>query len=381
MENVVFFQDFKENLLEQYSECEAYKKICDQCYFDPQKDLKSEEDIKKVPFVTTTLFKKSSNLFPSLLRVKPKEIEKWTTSSSTSGDPSVVGRTNEDIKAIRKTVDSEIGMIKEDKDYECVFYPDPETMRKYNSQIILGKPTESYIGNFLQMFGWKSNSEFMLKLEGNNFNVDIDAFKKFIIEHDSKEDLLGIRGSTLLLYNAIEYLKDKMPPVNLGSRTIVHTGGGGWDGKKGTVNIGSVIERWRFVDMVSNFLGIPKENFIDTYSFTENSLPINGHYSLKYKDYLFHVPDRGKVVLRDVKTFEALDKPGDRGFIQILNAYGVKSFAGASILVDDMGEIISTDKCPDCGKECMTIKIIGRVKGAEAKGCGATLNVKEDKKL
>ena len=71
--------------------------------------------------------------------------------------------------------------------------------------------------------------------------------------------------------------------------------------------------------------------------------------------------------------------PGDIGFIQMLNAYGTTTFAGASIMVDDMAEIVSMEECPDCKEKGMTIKIIGRVKGSEAKGCGATLDVGEDK--
>ena len=102
-------------------------------------------------------------------------------------------------------------------------------------------------------------------------------------------------------------------------------------------------------------------------------MPLTGHYCENFHDYLFHVPKWGKVIIRDIKTFEPLHNAGDRGFIQILNAYGTSSFAGASVLVDDMGEIVSNEKCPGCGYDCMTIRIIGRVKGAEAKGCGATL--------
>jgi hypothetical protein len=182
-----------------------------------------------------------------------------------------------------------------------------------------------------------------------------------------------------LLFNAIDSLKEKISPLNLGKNTLIHTGGGGWDGKKGTVSIGASIKRREFVESVASFLGIPEENFIDSYSFTENSFPITGHYSKRHKDYLFHIPNWGKAIVRDIETLEPLYNPGDKGFIQMLNAYGTTTFAGASILVDDIAEIVSIDKCPECGKDNMTIKIIGRVKGAEAKGCGATLNVKEEK--
>lgn len=368
-----FFKDLKDNLVNQYYECPAYKLICDNQGFNPSVNLKSENDIEQVPFVATTLFKKSAGIFTDLLRVPLDKIDKWTMSSSTSGDPSIVGRRATDLEQIKKFMDKNVS------EYDCVFYPEPEVMKKLRSQIVYGKSTESYIGNILDMYEFNDNAVFLLEAEGEELNINLDAFETFLREHNNLEHHVSIKGSTILLYNTINLLKEKIRPVNLGKNTIVQTGGGGWDGKKGALSVGTTLKRQDFVGEISNFLGIPEENFIDSYSFTENSFPISGHYSKEYKDYLFHIPEYGKVIIRDIKTLKPLYNPGDRGFIQMLNAYGTSAFAGASILVDDIGEIVSMDKCPDCGQRVMTIKVIGRVKGAEAKGCGATLNVKEEK--
>jgi hypothetical protein len=252
-------------------------------------------------------------------------------------------------------------------------------MKKYKAGIVCGKNTESYIGNLLDIFDFKKNTVFLVKADGDDLTVDIEEFKNFLLTHDELEHNLCIRGSTILLFNAINLLKEKMSPLNLGKNVLIHTGGGGWDGKKGVLSIGTSLKRQVFVETVSEFLGVPEENFIDSYSFTENSFPITGHYSKKYNDYLFHIPKWGKVIIRDISTLKPLYNPGDKGFIQMLNAYGTSAFAGASILVDDIGEVLSFDECPDCRENCMTIRIIGRVKGAEAKGCGATLNVRSEK--
>ncbi|MDD3223800.1 MAG: acyl-protein synthetase [Clostridium sp.] len=377
MEKYNFFKDFKDNVIHQYEDCEAYRLLCTSQLYNPCKELKTEEDMEKVPFVATTLFKKSVKMYSKLLRTNPKNLEKWTVSSSTSGDPSIVGRSREDILQIKKFVQLQHNVFNMNSEYNCVFYPQPEVMRKYKSIKILNKPTESYIGNLLNIFSFSENTNFLLHPCEDKFSVDMKKFTEFITTHNGKNDNLALRGSTLLIYNAVEYLKNKIKPLNLGNNAIVHTGGGGWDGKKGSINIGIKIERYKFVEEVSDFLGIPQENFIDTYSFTENSFPITGHYSRKYKDYLFHVPNWGRVIIRDVKTLKPVHNEGEKGFIQMLNAYGTSSFAGASIMVDDMAQIVSEKRCPECNEDAMTIKIIGRVKGAEAKGCGATLNVKE----
>ncbi len=380
MENYNFFQDFRTNIISQYEDCDAFKLLCSSQFYDPTKDLNVEDDMESVPFVETTLFKKSAHMYTDLLRTDPRNLEKWTVSSSTSGDPSIVGRSKEDILQIKEFIQLEKERFDTSSEYNCVFYPEPEVMRKYKSVQLLDKPTESYIGNILNIFPHSGKVNFLLKPYNGEFSIDMEYFVNFLNKHNHQNDHVSLRGSTPLLYNAIQYLKDTVKPFNLGNRAMVHTGGGGFDGKKGTINIGTKIERWRFVEVVSSFLGIPEENFIDTYSFTENSFPITGHYSKEQKDYLFHIPKWGKVIIRDVKTLKSLHERGDRGLIQMLNAYGTSSFAGASIMVDDMAEIVSEIRCPECGAECMTIKIIGRVKGSEAKGCGATLDIKEVEK-
>ncbi|MBK1812734.1 acyl-protein synthetase [Clostridium sp. YIM B02505] len=373
-----FYEDLKINLVDQYLKCPAYKLLCDNQGFNPAIDLNTEKDVEKVPFITTTVFKKSAEIFTNLLKVPVSTIDKWTVSSSTSGDPSMVGRTMSDIMQIKEFNKLSIGTLRPDTEQECVFYPDPDTMKNYKSEMVYGKRTESYIGNILDVFDFKDNTIFLIKQEGDSLVVEVEEFIKFLENNNNLDKHISIRGSALLLYNTINELKEKIPPFNLGKNVLIQTGGGGWDGKKGTISNGTAISKQEFVETVASFLGVPEENFLDSYSFTENTFFIIGHYSKEYKDYLFHIPSWGKVIIRDIKTLEPLCNPGDRGFMQMLNAYGTSAFAGASIMVDDIGEIVSIDECPDCKEKLMTIRIVGRVKGAEAKGCGATLNVRSE---
>lgn len=370
-----FFEDFTRNVTGQFDQCQGYRLLCQTQGYDPYKHLKTETDVDKVPFVVTTLFKKSNALYQQLLRVNCGNLAKWTISSSTSGDPSIVGRTESDLKQLQEIVERDENIFRPKYGYDCVFFPEPTVMRLFHSENLYGKPTESYIGNLLSIFKFSDETIFLLKEQGDEFIVDTDAFLSFLKRHDGKNDRISIRGSTLLFFNTIQQLKSTIPPFHLGRNAIIHTGGGGWDGHKGNISMGRIINRSSFVNEISAFLGIPTCNFIDTYSFTENSTPITGHYSEKYNDYLFHIPSWGRVLIRDVKTLSILNKEGDKGFIEVLNAYGTSAFAGASVLVDDLGEIISTEKCPECKKDGMTIRILGRVTGAEAKGCGATLKV------
>ncbi|WDC85486.1 hypothetical protein PL321_09485 [Caloramator sp. mosi_1] len=116
-----FFNDFKRNLEGQYEECIAYKELCKREGFNPFSDLKSEYDLEYVPFIMTTSFKKSYGLFTKLLRVGVDDVYKWTVSSSTSGDPSIVGRSSEDIETLRRFVLEDEIRHRKDRDYECTF--------------------------------------------------------------------------------------------------------------------------------------------------------------------------------------------------------------------------------------------------------------------
>lgn len=378
MNELNFFCDFKKKVIYQYEKCKAYKILCEQEKFDPYEEGDLKKYIEQVPFFTTTLFKKSYGLFTNLLNVEPSKLDKWTVSSSTSGDPSMVGRTNEDLTNIVTFAQLENNILHWDVDYECVFFPTAADMKKYKSKEVLGKFTESYIGNLLDVLPLLDTAIFLLKPYDDDFKVDVDSFVNFLKEHNNQNHKLSVRGSTPLLFTTVMELKEKMPPFNLGNNTIVNTGGGGWDGKKGTINLGTKIPRAKFVEEVSKFLGIPEENFVDMYTFTENGFLLNGQYSKDDKDYLFNVPEWCHVIVRDVRTLKPVYNKGDRGILQLLNAYGNKSFAGASILVDDMAEIVSTKRHPLYGEKCVTLKLLGRVVGSEAKGCGATLNIKKE---
>ncbi len=74
-----------------------------------------------VPFITTTLFKKSADIFTNLLRIPVDTIDKWTASSSTSGDPSMVGRSLSDIMQIKQFINLDSKTVRRFSEQDCVF--------------------------------------------------------------------------------------------------------------------------------------------------------------------------------------------------------------------------------------------------------------------
>lgn len=61
---------------------------------------------------------------------------------------------------------------------------------------------------------------------------------------------------------------------------------------------------------------------------------------------------------------------GEKGYIQVLSSLP-RSYPGHSILTEDEGIILGEDDCP-CGRKGKYVKILGRVKNAELRGCSDT---------
>ena len=79
-----------------------------------------------------------------------------------------------------------------------------------------------------------------------------------------------------------------------------------------------------------------------------------------------HASIYSDVIIRRYSDFSPCDS-GEKGYIQVLSALP-KSYPGHSILTEDEGVIVGEDDCP-CGRKGKYIKIFGRVKNAEIRGC------------
>ena len=81
-----------------------------------------------------------------------------------------------------------------------------------------------------------------------------------------------------------------------------------------------------------------------------------------------HIFPWNDVIVRDVETMEPVPI-GEKGLMNVINP-SAYSYAGVSILQDDIVRIIGEDTCP-CGRKGKIMEIFGRAEGAEMKGCGA----------
>jgi len=180
-------------------------------------------------------------------------------------------------------------------------------------------------------------------------------------------------GSPLLMNNMFEKRLLKENIFNdLDGISLVGCGGGGWDGVKGEAKMGEV-NKSKFIEYYEKVFNIKPKDVRDIYAFTEGPTLFGGHWSEKYQDFLLHCPDTTRIIVRDLESLEPVND-GEEGLLEVLTPYGVNGTINQAVLVDDIVNLISIDRCPECSYKGATFRIIGRLKNAQGKSCSSLID-------
>ena len=133
---------------------------------------------------------------------------------------------------------------------------------------------------------------------------------------------------------------------------------GGW--KKLTKD---KITNQQFKDKGSDMCGIT--HYVDHYGMAEQTGCIYAECEYGH----LHASIYSDVIVRRYSDFSPCEF-GEKGYIQLMSSLA-HSYPGHSILTEDEGVILGEDDCP-CGRKGKYIKILGRVKNAEIRGCSDT---------
>ncbi|MBD3228981.1 MAG: hypothetical protein GF329_12400 [Candidatus Lokiarchaeota archaeon] len=370
---------------------DLYRKICEKEEYDFDQTIK-ESNIDEIPYINWSYFKESNHRYCELLRIPYKNLSHWTISSSTSGDPSIVGRGSQDIDVFKRN-------------YKRVFqeYSNMDTME----DLILFAPCLKFLnrmpGSWMGKRGylfyrditeiWKDyNITYLLKFKFWKFifyyithfkpkafiEIDGKLLKKSLKNVEEERTPTLIANSAPLMYeNFIHYRKKYKDGFDMPETFRVQTGGGGWNGVKGRVKLDHTINKAEFFEKISEFFNIPISNFADLFGATETPLACGGHWSKKYEDIVLHMDkDQGRIILREIETLEKIKKTKQRGVLQAITPYGVNTYAGHSILLDDIAEILNFNRCEECGRENVIVfRIIDKLTPEIGKGCSSFRNL------
>lgn len=321
--------------------CEPYRNIVSAMNRKPE-NIKTIEDI---PFIPVRLFKEMD-----LLSVPREDVFKTMTSSGTTG------------QAVSKIfVDKETAMIQQKvmirilSDYLGkkrlpILVVDTPSVVKNRSMFsargaaILGlnvmASKMTYVLNDDMSLNHSVLDEFMQKNSGEKFLIF--GFTFIVWQHFYKQLCISEKRYDM-------------------SEAWLMTGGG-WkklDSEK--------ISRNEFKQRFEEVCGI--KHFLDHYGMVEQTGCIYAECECGH----LHASIYSDVIPRRYSDFSPCEI-GEKGILQVVSALP-HSYPGHSVLTEDEGMILGEDDCP-CGRKGKYIKILGRIKNAELRGCSDTYAAK-----
>lgn len=381
MQDNKFFGEIENKLKEQYEKYPYYKSLC------VQKNI-SKNDISRIidnrelfllPPVYAQLFKKSKNMINELNSLSEAD-GSFMVSSSTYGDPSYIYASKRDLDIVRNNYKKDF--MVSDSLYGLSFGPPLNILYKAGqSKSIYGKSTMLRMTTVAEATAQYYNLVDMMKLDitclvnklfdKKNFKPKFKSVsERMITKIFNETELSGknivIGGITLLMYPILtKYYKENS--FNLGNRAFFITSGGGWSGKKGTIET-KELKKNDFINKLGNIFNIDgemyKKQFIDVYAFCESPGTHQGHWDNNFKDFVYSVHNDSIAYAIDPTT-KKLAAQNEVGLFQVLTPYGCEYSANANILQGDLVKVVESN--PDGSIKKFTN--ITRFPGLEIEGC------------
>lgn len=188
-----------------------------------------------------------------------------------------------------------------------------------------------------------------------NMTLNIDKINSFVNDY-GKEKFI-IFGFTFLVWQHLfEEIEKNNLKVDFSNGCLLSAGG--W--KKLT---SYAVSNEDFKKRGEKICGI--RHYVDHYGMAEQTGCIYAECEYGH----LHASIYSDIITRRYEDFSPCEY-GEKGFIQVLSSLP-HSYPGHSILTEDEGIILGEDDCP-CGRKGKYVKVIGRVKNAELRGCSDT---------
>lgn len=356
LEDVYDQENSSEIFLEAMRDCvkhhmdnnEFFKKYMDEAGVKPE-DIKSEDDLVKIPPIHANFFKKYE-----ILSVPREQIVEHATSSGTTGQKSQMFFDQDSFDFGNAMVRNEFrhfGFLSDAPTNYLLFTYEPAQISKD-----LGT-AKTDVG--LLSYAPVNQTFFALRYNGEGHDFDVYGTIKALEEYEEQGLPVRIFGFPSFLYFTVRQMKETgHRPLKLNKKSMTMLGGG-WKGYAD-----KQIQKSELYAMVEEMLGIPAENCRDGYGSTEHSVPY-----FECPNHHFHIPVFSRMLIRDVKTLEPLPY-GQPGFANFITPH-LMSVPAVSVLMGDMAVLHDPKEC-GCGIKTPFMEIIGRAGTSKGKSCAIT---------
>lgn len=322
--------------------CAPYRKLCEV----NQVDVDSLTRLEDFPYLPAALFKDAL-----LLSIPESDVFREVRSSATSsGRPSRIGLNKANnrrwTRSMQRMLVDRIG----DERLRMMVLDEPSVLGRGAVLSARASMTRSL------MFA-ASDTAACLEETSGLLRLDTEKLEQFL------DDIGDGDGAMLFGFTFILYAQVAAPLLKAGRRfsvpklKIIHAGG--WKKLES-----AKVSREKLIEDCGVCFGVPPENVIDLYGFTEQG----GLLYPTCEEGVRHTPAWGAVIARDPTTLEPLPL-GEPGLLQFLTPLQT-AYPGHSVITEDVGVVLGRDDCP-CGRLGARFVVYGRSETAvEERGCG-----------
>lgn len=340
-----FLYAVKKNVVFHQKNCSEYSDILVERKFHI-KDVKTIQDLYRIPVLPTLYLKshKLNSMPEHKLLIK-------STSSGTKGKKSHIGF---DLKGLYFGAH----MVLRTAAYHKLLAPKPA------NYIMLGyKPDQnnhavvSKTAFGATFFAPALRRIYALKPSKDGYRPDLAGVKKALQKFAREPFPLRLIGFPSYLYFLLQELKSSGIHLRLHPDSMVLLGGG-WK-----QHFSEQVDKKSLYALLEEVLGIKENRCREFFGAVEHPV-----LYCDCKNHHFHIPIYSRVIIRDIKTLE----PVERGQVGLMNFITpmLESMPLLSVMTDDLGVLHDGREC-GCGNHAPYFEILGRVGVKDIKTCAA----------
>lgn len=344
------FEAIKKSFSFHYEKNEYYRRLCEASGFACD-DLKSVDDLIKIPLIPIGDFKKADAEARHLLSLPIEQMTLDIHSSGTGGTPSVARRDPDTMTFVT------LFYISLFRDFLRIWngaglylIPSPADV-----------PDMGMINTFtLLNYGFGVSAHAV-----KDKKLDCEKAVSFLREWEGKLDRY-IMCPPFILNMFLDYLVKNNIKLKLDKNTKVITVGG-WKHHEG-----SKISRKELDDKCKEYLGIEKHQIRDFYGMVESNF-----MAFECENNKKHVPVPIHLSIRNIDNPAEEVRDGEKGLVAILDPISLSY--PAFLLTEDIGVLHRNVQC-ECGRVSDVIEIVGRAPKSNLKTCALSLEAFMDEK-
>lgn len=301
-------------------------------------EVRTPED---VPFFPVRLFKEFD-----LLSVPREEVFKTMTSSGTTGQ-----------RASKIFADKETAMLQQKVMLRILsdFWGKGRLpMLVVDAPSVL-KDRRSFTARGAAIMGLQFAAREMVFILNEDMTLNVEKLREFTEKYRGKRFV--IFGFTFLVWRHFYQELTRLGEQFDFSEAFLMTGGG-WKKLES-----EAVSQEEFQKRLREVCGL--RHFLDHYGMVEQTGAIYAECECGH----LHASIYSDVIIRDYRDLSPLPI-GRPGIVQVVSVLP-RSYPGHSLLTEDEGVVLGEDDCP-CGRKGKYIRILGRMKSAELRGCSDT---------